>query len=172
MTMSAVAHAFADRACAIRRAEIGDELRLRSIGHLIEHDDVETALTSEQRCEQSDRTRTGDHDLGRLPLCAGADASDVLPCLGDHARRFQQHTDAIESGIDLDRVFGADPVPIGRVAVPSVNAALGIAAIAAHVPLTDRAVRTRDPIGSAHDADDQIAARQAAVSGRVEDTSE
>ena len=98
--------------------------------------------------------------------------ADVFPCLGDDTRGLHQHADAIESGIDLDRVLRTDPVAIGRVAVPSVDAALGVTAVAAHVPLTDRAVRARDRIGPAHDADDQIAGRQAATARRVDDASE
>src|SRR5262249_1048566 len=54
---------------------------------------------------------------------------------------------------------------VGAVAVPPLDAALGVAAVAAHVPLSGRARDAPHGIGPAHDADDEIAGREAATLG-------
>src|SRR5262249_5594759 len=53
----------------------------------------------------------------------------------------------------------------GAVAVPLLDAALGVAPVAAHVPLSGRARDARHGIGPAHDADDEIAGCEAATLG-------
>ena len=58
------------------------------------------------------------------------------------------------------------------VAVSLFDAALGVAAVAAHVPLVDGARRTRNRIGPAHNADDEIAGVHAATGGRLFDPAE
>ena len=50
-----------------------------------------------------------------------------------------------------------------------LDAPLGVAAVAAHVPLADRAIRTRFRVGAAHDACDQIARAQLAAGWSVLD---
>ena len=51
------------------------------------------------------------------------------------------------------------------IAVALLDAALRVAAVAAHVPFADRAVRARHGIGPPHDADDQVAARKPLSAG-------
>ena len=57
-------------------------------------------------------------------------------------------------------------------AVALLDAALGVLAVAAHVPLADGAVGARHRVGPADDADDQVAALQVRVGGRFEDAAE
>ena len=62
--------------------------------------------------------------------------------------------------VDLHGVFGLDPPALGHVAVDLFDAALGVLAVAAHVPLAHRAVRAWDGVGAADDADHEIALRE------------
>src|SRR5262249_27592372 len=59
-----------------------------------------------------------------------------------------------------------DAEAFGAVAVPLLDAALGVAAVATHVPLSGRAREARHGIRPAHDADDEIAGCEAATLGR------
>src|SRR5262249_45898087 len=98
---------------------------------------------------------------------ACADPLGVIPSLGDDARRLDQHAEGPERGVELDGEFGLDAKLLGAVTVALLDAALDVAAVAAHVPLADRAGRARHRIGSAHDADDQVAGLEAAVRRRL-----
>ena len=68
--------------------------------------------------------------------------------------------------IDLDREFRLDAEALGAVAVPLLDAALGVAAVAAHVPFAGGAGRAGLRVGPAHDADDEVAGRDLAIRGR------
>ena len=65
-----------------------------------------------------------------------------------------EHAEAL---VDPHRVLGLDPPPIGHEPVKLLDSALGVAAVGAHVPLADRAVRAWHRIRSAHDPDHVIA---------------
>src|SRR6185312_14110070 len=61
---------------------------------------------------------------------------------------------------------------LGAIAVALFDAALGVEPVAAHVPFADGAGRTWHRIGTAHDADHEIAARKAAALRRFFDAAE
>ena len=60
----------------------------------------------------------------------------------------------------------------GTIAVALLDAALGILAVAAHVPFAGGTSGTRHGIGAAHDADHEIAGRKAGIGGRLLDAAE
>ena len=62
--------------------------------------------------------------------------------------------------VDPDDVLGLDPPPLGHEAVRLLDAALGVAAVGAHVPLADRTVRARHRVRPSHDAHDMVSHRQ------------
>ena len=70
-------------------------------------------------------------------------------------------------GIDFDKEIGLDAEIFGTVAVALLDAAFGVAAVAAHVPLAGGAGRTRHGIGPAHNADNEIADLDAAFRRRL-----
>ena len=76
------------------------------------------------------------------------------------------------AGSSLTANSRLDAELLGAVAVALLDAALGVEAVAAHVPFADGAGRTRHRIGTAHDADDEIAAREAAALRRLLDAAE
>ena len=89
----------------------------------------------------------------------------MIERLGQDAGGLEQHTEAAQARIKLDGEFGLDAKTLGAEAVPLLDTALGVAAVAAHVPLTGRAGDTGHRIGPPHDADDVVARREA-VAGR------
>ena len=70
------------------------------------------------------------------------------------------------SGCDTHGVLGLDAPSLRHVAVDGLDPALGVLAVAAHVPLAHRAARARDGVGTPDDADDEIALREAARGAR------
>src|SRR5262249_44668672 len=103
----------------------------------------------------------------RLPRTrAVADALGMIPGLGEDAGGLQQHAEDTQCRVDPDRELRLDAEAFGAVAVLLLDAALGVAPIAAHVPLSGRAREARHGIGPAHDADDEIAGCEAATLGR------
>ena len=76
------------------------------------------------------------------------------------------------AGIERDQEIRLDAELLGAVAVALLDAALGIAAVAAHVPFAGGAGRARHRIGPPHDADHQIAALEAAARRRFLDAAE
>ena len=94
----------ANRAGEIKRTEIADQRRLGPIGRAAQHIDLIVALDAHHGREQPDRTGAGHQQPPRLPRVeAPADAFDVVPRLGDHARRFCQDGQFAQCRIDLDR---------------------------------------------------------------------
>src|SRR3984957_14413272 len=89
----------------------------------------------------------------------------MIPGLGDDAGRLDQHAGVAERVIDLDQKVGLDAEKIRAVAVAFLDAALGVAAVAAHIPFADGTGGTRHRIGPAHDADDAVAGAKSAVGG-------
>ena len=144
-----------------------DKLPLAAAIVMVEHVNLKPALRSDQRGEKTDRSGAGDEERFRRPAArAFTDALGMVPRLGDDTGRFDQHAVHAERRVDLDQKVGLDTEEIRAVAVALLDAALGVAAVAAHVPLADRAVRTWHRIGPPHDADDQIAWLEAAVGRR------
>ena len=135
---------------------------------MVEHMDVEAALRAQQCGEQTDRPGAGDQKRLRLPCPrAPADAFGMIPGLGDDAGRLDQHAGIAERTIDLDEEVGLDAEKIRTISVAFLDAALGVAAVAAHIPFADRAGGARHRIGPAHDADDAIAGAKSAVGRRL-----
>ena len=96
------------------------------------------------------------------PASATADALGVIPRLGQNAGGLDQHPQDAKRGRNPDREFRFEPETFGAEAMPLLDAALGIAAVTAHVPFADGAGRARHRIGSAHDADHEVSGRHAA----------
>src|SRR5438552_16910860 len=99
-----------------------------------------------------------------------ADALDLIPRLRHDAGRLQQHAAIPKFRVDLDGEFRLDPKPLGGIAVALLDAALGVEAVTAHVPLALRTSRTRHRIGPPHDPRHQIARLQLRAAGCIEDT--
>src|SRR5580704_5698350 len=85
----------------------------------------------------------------------------LIPGLGDDAGRLDQDTVHAERGVQFDQEFRLDAEKIRTITVALLDPTLGVAAVAAHIPLADGTVRTRHRVGPAHDADDQIAGLKA-----------
>jgi hypothetical protein len=136
---------------------------------VVVHDiDLEPALHAHQRRHQADRPGAGDEHTLRRPARAAADALDVLPRLGQHARRLEQDARQAQHRRHLrgERRIGAPA--LGAEAVGLLDAALREAAVAAHVPFAERAVRAGHRIGMAHDPHDEVADREAAARRRAD----
>src|SRR2546429_8308116 len=91
----------------------------------------------------------------------------MIPRLGDDARRLEQHAENAERRIDLHGELGRDAEALRTEAVALLDAMLGVEPVAAHVPLAIGASRAGDRIGLAHDADEVIANRKAAIRRRL-----
>ena len=152
----------------MRGAEIADQSGLGSVGVAVEHMHIEIALPAHQCGQQADRTRAGDEQsAGRPRLRTAAHPFDMVPGLGDDAGGLHQHAGEAEIAIDRDCEIGFDPKPFGAEAVPLLDAALGKAAVAAHVPFAGRTGRTRQRIGTPHDTDNRIADGEPAALRRL-----
>ena len=69
-------------------------------------------------------------------------------------------------GIEPDGELGLDPPALAGEAVALLDAALGVPAVAAHVPLADGAVEAGHRVGPPDDAGDQVARRRRCRSRR------
>src|SRR4029450_10456618 len=98
-----------------------------------------------------------------------ADAVAMVLGLGKNAGRLEQDTVNSQCRIDLDREFRLDAKAFRAVAVPLLDPAFSVAAVTAHVPLPGGASDARLGVGPTHDADDEIAGREAAPLGRCLD---
>ena len=137
-------------------AQPADHLRLAAFGDQVEHVGVVAALNRQQGSEQPDGPGAGNEYPGGGPGGPAADLLDVVPGLGHDGGRFEQHAEGAEGGIHRDQVVGVDAVALGGVAVPGLDAPLGVLAVGAHVPVTGRAGRAGNGVGQADDADDQV----------------
>jgi hypothetical protein len=75
----------------------------------------------------------------------------VLPGLGHHRGRLQEHPEHPQVLVDPDRVVGFDAPALGHEPIDLLDAPLGVTAVGAHVPLADGAVRAGRRVGSADD---------------------
>ena len=95
---------------------------------------------------------------------AMADALDVVPRLGEDARRLQQHAEQRRAP---DRPSPRSPARTGSARRRSrrscLDAALGVSAVAAHVPFAGGAGDAGHRIGPPHDADHMVAGGEAAA---------
>src|SRR5262249_52931696 len=127
----------AARIAVVGPAEFAHDRLLRTAFVVIEPVHVETALPSHQGRQKPDGPRAGDQQRPRLPRTrAVADALGMVPGLGQDAGWLQQHAEDPQYRVDLDREVRLDAEAFGAVAVPLLDAALGVAAVAAHVPLS------------------------------------
>ena len=81
------------RVSVICGAKAANELGLGSVGHPVEHVDLEVTLDAEQRREQADGTGAGHGGDARVEERPGADAIDLLPRLRDDGRGFEEYAD-------------------------------------------------------------------------------
>ena len=149
------------------RAEIADQRRLRPVLGAVENVDLVAALHAHHRGQQADRAGAGHQQPPRLPgVEAPADALDVVPRLGDDAGRLQQNAELAERRVDLDGEARLDAKALGAEAVQALDAAFGVAAVAAHVPFAGGAGGAGHRVGPPHDADDVVAGGEAAAGRR------
>ncbi len=133
---------------------------------VIEHVDREAALHSHHGGDQPDRTGAGNEQRAWLPPArTGADTLGMIPGLRQDAGRLEQDAEQTQARIDLDGEFGLDAEALGAIAVSFLDTALGVAPVAAHVPLAGGAGRTRLRIGPPHDADHEVARCEPAAGG-------
>src|SRR5579862_7369330 len=119
-----------------RAAKLADDQSLLLALAIVEHMYVEPSLGSDQCREQADRTGAGNQERFRLPSPrATADAFGVIPRFGNDAGRFDQYAFGAERGVELDEKFRFDAKEIGAEAIALLDAALGVKAVAAHIPL-------------------------------------
>src|SRR6185503_14501260 len=143
------------------------QLRLRSVIVAVEHVHLEPHLRADQRREQTDRPRAGDERDARFPRRrALANAAHMLPGLGNNAGRLHQHAEHAERWVELDQEVRFDAEILRAVAVTFLDAALGVLAVAAHVPDAGGAGWARHGIWSAHDAGDEVARLEAGARRR------
>ena len=136
------------------------QLRLRAVIVAVEDVHLVAALHAHQRGEQPDRSGAGDQRAARRRGFEPPHAIDVVPRLGDHARRLEQHAEQAERAIDFHGELRRRAPALGAEAVQSLDAVLGVLPVAAHVPLAGRAGRAGQRVGMAHDADHVIAGRE------------
>ena len=171
-----------DHHVGLERAEIADvvggaeranQIRFDAFAHAVEHVHFKPALHADQRRQEADWAGAGDECDARLPgRAARADPHHLLPGLGDHARRFEQDAEQFKRGIDGNQEIRLDAEVLAAVTVALLDAALGVAAVAAHVPFAGGAGRARHRVGPPHDADHQIAGFEAAAGRRFLDAAE
>jgi hypothetical protein len=157
----------------IRGAERTRQFWFGSIRDPIEDVDVEPALHTDQCRQQSDRPRTR-HERGtsRPRRRTPANPFRVVPCLCDDARRLEQNAQVAETCVDLDGERRFEAKAFRAVTVTLLDAALGVAPIAAHVPFAHGAIPAGHRIRTAHDADDEIIGVQAGPTRGIEYTAE
>src|SRR5712691_9153306 len=150
-----------------------DQLSLVARHAAVEHVHLEAALRPDQRREQPNRSGARDEQFFRLPATrAGSDPLDVIPTLGQNASGLEQDAKNAEARVDLDGEFRLDAEVVGAVAVPLLDAALGVAAVAAHVPFAGGARRAGNRIGPPHHADHKVAGGKSAAARRLQDAAE
>jgi len=131
--------------------------------------DVEAVVHPDQRREQPDRAGAGDQRGPRLPERPRAHRPDLLPGLGHHGGRLEQHPEDPQRGVELGVETRLDPPPLRHEAVDLLDAPLGVEPVAAHVPLTRRAVGARHRVRPPDDADHQVPGRQARHGPGIQD---
>src|SRR5215813_15408857 len=87
-------------------------------------------------------------------------AFGVIPCLGHDTRRLEQHAQQAQRWIKANSKFRLEAKSLGTEAVTLFDPMFGVAAIATHIPLADRAGWARNRIGVTHDADNEISRRK------------
>ena len=156
-----------DRAGVIGRAERAHEIRLRPGLDPIEHVHLEPVLLADQRRQQADRPGAGhEHRLAAARTRAGRPASTCSHALATTVVGSSSTPRMPSERRDLHRVLGLDAPALGHEAVDLLDAALGVLAVAAHVPLADGAVRARHGVRPPDDADDQVPFLERAAPGR------
>ena len=145
------------RANMIRRSKGTNQLGLRPRFERGRAHGPRGHAAADQRSQQTNRPGARDQDDARLPKGPLSDRRDLLPGLGDDRRRLQQHSKKAERVVDPHRILGLDAPALRHEAVDLLDAAFSVLAVAAHVPLANRAVRARHGVGTPDDADDEIA---------------
>ena len=149
-------------------AQVPHEVGLGTGGDLVEHVDLEAPLHGQQGGQQADGSGAGHHHVPGVPGGPSADLVDLVPRLSHHAGGLQQDTQRAEGGVDLHHELRGDAVALRAVPVVALDAALGVLAVAAEVPLPGPAIGARHRVGAAHDAHDQVARGHARACGGLE----
>ena len=161
-----------DAAGVVGRSQGAHEVGLGPRFDPVEDMDVQPALLADKRREKTDRARAG-HEHGlRLPEGPVADRDDLLPRLGDDGRRLEQHAQESERRSTFMAYSGSIRQRSDMKPSICLDAALGVLAVPAHVPLAHRAVGAGHGVGAADDADHQVAFLQPAARARVDHPAE
>ena len=156
----------------VGRAEGPHEVRLRAGLDAVEDVDLLAEQPGSARREETDRARAGHEHRLRLPEGAPADHHDLLQRLRDHGHRLEEHAEDPERRVHLDRVLGLDAPALRHEPVDLLDPALGVLAVAAHVPLAHGAVGAGNRVRAADDADHEVALLEPAARARVEHPAE
>lgn len=156
----------------VHGAQSSDQCRFRALGDAVQHIHLQAALHAEQRGQCPDRSGPRHQHPLRLEPRPAADPFHLFPRLGHDRRRLQQHPDALQAGIELDRVVRLHAPHLRAVAVDLLDAPLGVLAVAAHVELAARASAAGHRIGPANHTDDQINGREPATGRCLTHTAE
>ena len=90
----------------------------------------------------------------------------MVQSLGEDAGGLEQHAENAQCRFDFHREFGLDAEALRAVTVPVLDTALGVAPVAAHIPLSGGTGEAGHRVGPAHDTDDKVAGRQPATPWR------
>lgn len=134
---------------------------------------LDAALCAGQRGEQADRAGAQDECRARLPyLALVGDVPDLLKRLGNDAGWFRQHAAVADGTGDLHGVGESQPVAFRAVPVLADHAALGVAAIGAHVVLASRALCARLRVGMPAKSRHEVTGLESALAWRLADPAE
>ena len=114
------------------------------------------ALHAQQTRQQPDRAGARDQRASALEERALRDPVDLLPRLGQHRCRLQQHAELAELGGERHGELRLKAPALAPVSVPADDPALRELVVAAHVPFPGGARRARHRIRAADDPDDEI----------------
>src|SRR4051812_14486799 len=156
----------------VARAELFDQVALRSALCEVDRVHLVATLHAEQTCEQPDRPCSRYEHASTDEERAPGDPIDLFPRLREHGRRLQQNAELAERASDRNCEFGVQAPSLASVAIRADDAALTESVVAAHVPLPGGAGRARHRIGAPHDSDDQVARLKARVCWRVQHLAE
>src|SRR6476660_7610764 len=123
------------RTDVIDTAKPADHLALGAMFVMIENMNLEPALRAHERRQEPDRAGPGYQQRFWIPGArALADPLGMIPGFRHHTRRFEQNAGLAERGIDLDQKFRLDTKILRAESMTFLDAALGVAAVAAHIP--------------------------------------
>ena len=158
-----------DRSGMIGRAEGLDQVRFSAGLHSVKDMDLEPERFGGERRQQPDRTGTRHQQNPRVPERPPPNEHNLFQGFCDDGGRLQQHTEQAQARVQLNGVFGFDAPAFRHESVNLLDAALGVLAVAAHIPFTHRASGTGERVRATDDSHDQVALPKRTAKARVND---